>query len=143
MKQYIILICILFFQSNLPQAQVIEIGDLGDFPNLESVASSVQPGDTLLLLDQVFSDGSQFLENLNGTIDAPIVIIAETPYQSIFRGGTEAIHLINCSYIEINGIVVEQQSGNGINIDDGGDYDTPSKHITIRNCIFKLPQVSY
>ena len=33
--------------------------------------------------------------------------------------------------------MVQQQTGNGINIDDGGDYSTPSKHITIRNCIFR------
>ena len=65
------------------------------------------------------------------------IIQAQTEHQAIFRGGTEAIHLINCSYVEINGLVIEQQTGNGINIDDGGDYSTPSQHITIRNCIFQ------
>ena len=127
----------LCFQLNVSYAQVIKIGDNGDFPNLEAAENSVEAGDTLLLEAQIFSNGSQFLEDLNGTPDAPIVILAEEEHQSVFRGGTEAIHLINCSYVQINGIVVEQQSGNGINIDDGGDYSTPSHHITIRNCIFR------
>jgi hypothetical protein len=116
---------------------VITIGTTGDYPNLEAAENFITPGDTLLLQAQTFADGTQFLENVNGTAAAPIIIVAETEHQSVFQGGTEAIHLINCSHIEINGLVVEQQTGNGINIDDGGDYATPSKHITVRNCIFR------
>ena len=125
------------FLLNVAQGQVITVGDSGDFPTLSAAESSIAAGDTILLQPQVFSNGSQFLNNLIGTATAPIVIMAEEEHQSIFRGGTEAIHLINCSYVEIKGIVVEQQTGNGINIDDGGDYNTPSKHISIRNCIFR------
>ena len=128
---------LLSFLLQSAQAGIITIGNSGDFPNLEAAENFIQAGDTLLLQSQIFSDGSQFLEDLNGTEQAPIVIMAENEHEAIFRGGTEAIHLINCSYIEISGIIVEQQTGNGINIDDGGDYNTPSKHITIRNCIFR------
>ncbi|WP_235298192.1 right-handed parallel beta-helix repeat-containing protein [Portibacter marinus] len=120
----------------LSNAQVITIGATGDFSNLEAAESSVMPGDTLLLQSQVFQDGTQFL-TLNGTESKPIVIKAEVQHQSIFRGGTEAIHLINCSHLILDGLVIEQQTGNGINIDDGGDYSSPSKFITIRNCIFR------
>ncbi len=138
MKNYLLLLLFSgFCFQPIAISQVITIGNGGDYLNLEAVESVVVPGDTLLLLAQVFSDGAQFLENLNGTALSPIVIIAEHEHQSIFRGGTEAIHLINCSHIELNGLIVEQQTGNGINIDDGGDYSTPSKHITVRNCIFR------
>ena len=92
-------------------SQIITIGDNGDFPNLEAAATSISAGDTLLLESQIFDDGTQFLNNLKGTSTAPIVILAETEHEAIFRGGTEAIHLIDCSYVEINGVVVEQQSG--------------------------------
>ncbi|GLR19919.1 right-handed parallel beta-helix repeat-containing protein [Portibacter lacus] len=121
---------------NFTNAQIITIGSTGDYNNLEAAESFVSPGDTLLLQAQVFSDGSQFL-TLNGTADEPIVILADEQHQSIFRGGTEAIHLIDCSYVVLDGLVIEQQTGNGINIDDGGDYSSPAKHITIRNCIFR------
>lgn len=134
------LLNLLFLVLILPEfifSQPITIGATGDYPNLAAAESVVTAGDTLLLQAQTFSDGTQFLENLSGTPTAPIVILAENEHQSIFQGGTEGIHLINCNYVEINGVVVEQQTGNGINIDDGGDYSTPSKHITLRNCIFR------
>ena len=130
-----LLLLILPFQSAM--AQVISIGASGDFPTLEAASDFITAGDTLLLQPQTFSDGAQFLEGLNGTAASPIVILAESEHQSIFQGGTEAIHLINCTFVEINGLVITQQTSNGINIDDGGDYATPSKHITIRNCIFR------
>ncbi len=117
-------------------SQNITIGTLGDFPTLAAAESSMDPGDTVFLLDQIFVNGTQFL-TVNGTEDNPIVIKAQNAHAAIFRGGTEAIHLVNCSYVEVEGIVVEQQTGNGINIDDGGDYNTPTHHITIRNCIFQ------
>lgn len=121
---------------NFSYAQVITIGSNGDYNNLEAAENMVMPGDTLLLQSQIFSDGAQFL-TLNGTKDQPIVIKAAEQHQSIFRGGTEAIHLVNCAYLILDGLVIEQQTGNGINIDDGSDYSTPAKFITIRNCIFQ------
>lgn len=136
MKHLLTLLALSLIVKLLP-AQVITIGNTGDYPNLEAAQGIVFAGDTLLLEAQIFADGAQFLENLNGTNSAPIVIMAQNEHQSVFQGGTEAIHLINCSYIELNGLVFEQQTGNGVNIDDGGDYDTPSEHITIRNCIFR------
>lgn len=137
MKIYLpfLLVSIMAFQT--AYGQIITVGDNGDYPTLEAAESFIRAGDTLLLQSQVFSDGTQFLENLTGTATSPIVILAEKEHQAVFRGGTESIHLINCSYVEINGLIIEQQTGNGMNIDDGGDYDTPSRHITVRNCIFK------
>lgn len=137
MKNLVVYLMFLVLGSDHAYSQIITIGTTGDFPNLEAAESFISPGDTLLLQSQLFQDGAQFLTNINGTSNQPIIIKAEVQHQSIFRGGTEAIHLINCSHLEIDGIVVEQQTGNGINIDDGGDYDTPSKHITIRNCILR------
>ena len=137
MKHLFTLLFFLAFHDSITNAQIVTIGTSGDYPNLEAAENFITAGDTLLLQSQTFSDGTQFLENLNGTELSPIVIMAQSEHQSIFQGGTEAIHLINCSYVEINGLLIEQQTGNGINIDDGGDYSTPSRHITIRNCIFR------
>jgi len=128
------LLCLITMHS---YGQKITIGNTGDFLSLEAAASSVSAGDTLELQSQVFADGAQFLYDLKGTSNKPIVIIAKEKHQSIFRGGTEAIHLVRCHHVEINGILAEGQSGNGINIDDGGDYDSPSEHIIVRNCILQ------
>ncbi len=137
MKNLFVLLILQLFSIECILSQIITVGETGDYPNLEAAENFISPGDTLLLQPQLFQDGSQFLEDVNGTASFPVVIKAQVEHQSIFRVGTEAIHLTNCSFLEIVGIVVEQQTGNGINIDDGGDYNTPSKHITIRNCIFR------
>ncbi|MDH3648260.1 MAG: right-handed parallel beta-helix repeat-containing protein [Saprospiraceae bacterium] len=117
--------------------QVITVGLGGDFPTLSAAESSISAGDTVLILDGIYSSGSQFLEDLTGTPSQPILIMAAHEHAAIFRGGTEAIHLINCSYLELRDLIIEQQTGNGINIDDGGDYATPAHHISIFNCIFR------
>ena len=121
----------------LGSQSIITVGNTGDYATLSATESVLNPGDTVLLQGQVFSDGTQFLNDVQGTAEAPIVIMASPGESPIFRGGTEAIHLINCRHLELNGITVEQQTGNGINIDDGGDYSTPAAHITIRNCEFR------
>ncbi|NND05814.1 MAG: T9SS type A sorting domain-containing protein [Saprospiraceae bacterium] len=133
---------IIFFSFSTMYAQVISVGQGGDFATLAAAESSISAGDTVIILDGTFSQGAQFLADLNGSAISPIIIKAEHSHQAIFRGGTEAIHLVNCSYLEIQGIVVEQQTGNGINIDDGGDYSSPTHHITISSCIFRDMQAA-
>jgi len=123
--------------SHFISARTIVIGDSGDYPTLRAAASGIRPGDTLVLQSQFFDDGAQFLSEWTGTASDPIVIRAEREHEAIFRGGSAAIHLIKCHYVVIEGLIFEGQTGNGVNIDDGGDYDIPSKHITVRNCIFR------
>ena len=125
---------ILYFNVH---AQSITIGDTGDYPNLEAAASNITAVDTIIFQSQIFDDGTQFLYDVNGTEDLPIVLMSIYQHGAIFQGGTEAIHLVNCSNIELNGFIFEGQSSNGVNIDDGGDYNTPAENIIIRNNIFR------
>ncbi len=118
-------------------SQIITIGPSGDFATLAAAGLTLSAGDTAYILDGVYSDGTQFLEDVHGSSASPIVIMSSSEYGAIFQGGTEAIHLTNCSHLEIHDLVIEQQTGNGINIDDGGDYTSPTHHITIQNCIFR------
>jgi len=127
--------CVIF--SFTLNARVLTIGPNGDFANLAAAQSTIQAGDTLLLEAHTFNDGTQFLEEVHGSSQEPVVILGAANFQSIFNGGTEAIHLINCSYVNIEGIVVQGQTGNGINIDDGGDYSSPTHHISISGCTFR------
>lgn len=122
--------------TSLP-AQTITVGPGGDYATLSAAESNISAGDSVLILDGTYTNGAQFLADLNGSATSPIVLKAENTHQAIFQGGSEAIHLVNCSYLEIHGVIIEQQTGNGINIDDGGDYNTPTHNITISNCIFR------
>lgn len=132
-------IIFLVFAINIQfsSAQTITVGATGDYPNLEAAEAFITAGTTVLVQSQTFSDGTQFLNDLAGTAENPIIIQAQNEHQAIFQGGTEGIHLVNCNYVELSGLVFEQQTGNGVNIDDGGDYSTPSTNIIVSNCIFQ------
>lgn len=117
-------------------SQVITVGSGGNFPTLSQAQSAIGPGDTVIVLNQVFSNSPQYL-TLNGLPGQPIVIMGQTNQGPIFQGGAEGIHLISCNYVELNGLVFQQQTANGLNIDDGGSYSIPSTHIIVRNCLFR------
>jgi len=114
---------------------------MGDYPSLEAAALVAAAGDTILILNGVYNQRED-ITALSGTATDPIYILAETRGSVIYRGGTEAWHLTDCTHLVIDGFIYEQQTANGVNIDDGGSYETPSQHITIRHCIFRDMNVS-
>jgi hypothetical protein len=136
MKNHCALLILLLLVA-ISKSQVITVGPSGDYPSLNDAETNIAAGDTVMILDGVYDDGTQHLDELHGTANEPIVIMAHNEHAAIFQGGTTAIHLTNCSFLKLNGLVIEQQNINGINIDDGGDYTTPTHHITVRNCIFR------
>ena len=136
MRQLLLLFIIALFYT-FGNCTTYTIGTTGDFATLDAAESTVQSGDTLLVLNGMITNDRQYLDDLHGTISDPIVIIAQTMHGFTFQGDVEAIHLTNCSHLEINGFIIEGQTGNGVNIDDGGDYSAPTHHIAVRNCIFR------
>lgn len=75
-----------------------------------------------------------FATDLKGTKDRPITIEGSDPDNPpLFEGGNEAWHLSDCAYLTLRNIAVKGQKHNGINIDDGGTYDTPAQHIVLEN----------
>ena len=123
--------------SAASQGRIIVVGPQTPYPRISTLNGLILPGDTVRLKNGIYSSGTQFLERWEGDPGRPIVIVAESIGQVVFRGGTESLHLIQCRYINIEGLVIEQQTGNGLNIDDGGVYNFPTKHITIRHCTFR------
>jgi hypothetical protein len=89
---------------------------------------SAMDGDRILLQPGVYNGGS-FRSGLTG-----VSIRAADPANApIIRGGVNAIQLSDARRVTIEHLIFEQQTGNGINIDDGGSFDTPSTDITLRN----------
>jgi hypothetical protein len=69
---------------------------------------------------------------LHGTQAHPIVIEAADPKNKpSIEGGSLAMHFGQCSHLVLRNLVIRGQTGNGINVDDGGAYDSPSHHITL------------
>lgn len=108
-----------------------------DSKQLNHELSQAQAGTKIRIEPGVYNGGLYF-KNLNGEPDKPIIISAADPKQPpIIDGGNESLHLSDVSYLEIHNIIISNNKYNGINIDDGGTYDTPSHHIILREIIVR------
>jgi hypothetical protein len=128
----IIILFILLSQHTL-DARTLEVGAGQEFCRLQSAMAAAQPGDTILIRAGTYSGGDYFLR-LQGTADNWITIRAADSEEVIFSGGSQAFHLSDPAYVRIEGLIIEGQTGNGVNIDDEGTYDTPAHHIIIERC---------
>lgn len=64
-------------------------------------------------------------------VDRLTIEAADPANPPIFRGGTQAFHFSRCSSLTLRNITVAGQSGNGINIDDGGMLESPATGTTL------------
>lgn len=99
---------------------------------LREALRNAEPGTSVLLAPGEYA-GGLYVEGLRGEEGNPIVIGAVDPDDPPrLVGGSQAIHLSGAAYVELRDLCISGQSGNGINIDDGGSFDTPAHHITLR-----------
>ncbi len=116
--------------------RTIHVGQGQQYQTLEQAAAIAQPGDKIIVHNGIYTQRED-ITNLNGEKENPVIIYAEEEGKVIFRGQTEAWHLSSCSNLFIYGFVFENQTSNGVNIDDSGNYDNSTFNITIKNCIFR------
>lgn len=104
-----------------------------DAVGLRDALRRVRPGDTIKLASGDYGAGV-WISKISGTKDKPVVIAgADERKPPLFSGGAEAIHLSDCNYLVLRNIKVSGCSGNGVNADDGGSFDTPSKGVVFEN----------
>ena len=101
---------------------------------LRSAIAQAQPGTRILLANGIF-EGGIYINGLSGTKENPIIITGLDPDKPpVFSGGpSQAFHLANCNHIVLSNFIVRGFSSNGINIDDGGTFKTPSEYIKLTN----------
>lgn len=100
---------------------------------LRQAAQKAQPGTTILIAPGTYRGGLSFAR-LRGEKGKPIVLGAlDEKRPPVFKGGTSCFHLTDPSYVELHNLVLTGASGNGLNIDDGGSYDSPAQHIVLRD----------
>ncbi|MCD6359317.1 MAG: right-handed parallel beta-helix repeat-containing protein [Armatimonadetes bacterium] len=106
---------------------------VADTGALRQAVLNAKPGDIIKVAAGEYR-GTIWLENVHGAEGAPIIIEAEEPDNPpVIHGGTECMHFVDASWVELRGLTLTGASGNGLNIDDGGSYDTPTHHITLRD----------
>ncbi len=100
---------------------------------LRAALATAKPGTRIRIAPGNYRPGVS-ARDLHGTAHAPIVIEGtDAKNPPVFRGGTTGWHLSDCSHLTLRNLSVSGQSGNGLNIDDGGTYDTPAHHILLEN----------
>ena len=75
--------------------------------------------------------------NIQGTEAYPIAIVADGDVIIDAGASGSGMRISNASYIVIEGLTFQNTSVHGLNIDDGGDYSTPTHHVVLRNVSFR------
>lgn len=94
--------------------------------------SQAKPGSVIYIEPGIY-EGGIYIRNLKGEPGKPIIIAAADPNNPpIIRGGDEGLHLVDPEYVELHNLTFIGALYNGINIDDGGTYETPAHHIVLQ-----------
>jgi len=102
-----------------------------DDASLRAALKTARPGVHIRIAPGRYQPGV-WVEKLQGTAEQPIVIEGtDEKNPPVFEGGTEALHFARCSYFTLRNIAARKQTGNGINLDDGGILEAPAHHITL------------
>ncbi|WP_145249535.1 right-handed parallel beta-helix repeat-containing protein [Aeoliella mucimassa] len=90
--------------------------------------AAAESGDVIRLAPGVYSGGFS-RSGLSG-----VTITSVNPEQpAVFQGGSFGLQLSDATSVTLEHLIFEGQTGNGLNIDDGGSYETPSTDITLRH----------
>jgi hypothetical protein len=119
-------------QEPSDRAQSIEIKVSTRAALVQAVANA-KPGTKILLAPGTYQGGLSF-NNLRGEEGKPIVLAAADPDKPpVLEGGTTVLHLTDPAHVELHHLVITKARANGLNIDDGGSYDSPAHHVVLRN----------
>jgi len=133
---FIFLLASFLSVSSRSSGQILEVGSGYPYGSLAEAADVAVPGATILIHEGTYP-GGVFIENLQGTVNDWIVIRAAEGETVIFEGGTNAWQFTDAAYLEISGFTFQHQTGNGLNFDDGGSYETPAHHVIFDHCTFR------
>ena len=102
---------------------------------LRKALTAAQPGTHIVLAPGTYSGGLH-VSDKHGTATKPIVLRGKSTDPAAVRferGGRTGMQWSNCSHIILKNFTVSGFAHNGINIDDGGTFDTPAHHFTLEN----------
>src|SRR5207253_1248794 len=96
-----------------------------------------KPGTTIGIAPGTY-EGDLSAEGLQGEPGKPIVLAAADPRRPpVITGGATGLQLSEAAHVELRDLVVTKARGNGINIDDGGSFDSPAHHIVLRGLVIR------
>lgn len=100
---------------------------------LRAALAQLRPGTVVRIAPGPYQP-SISVRDAHGTPEQPIIIEGLDPRSPpLIEGGGEAWHLSDVSHLQLRWLHCRGQHGNGINLDDGGTYDTPTHHVSLAN----------
>ncbi|MBK8177559.1 MAG: right-handed parallel beta-helix repeat-containing protein [Planctomycetes bacterium] len=106
--------------------------EVRDTAGWRAALAEARPGAVILLAPGVYAGGAS-LANLRSSQEHPLRIASLDPeHPATVRGGGCGLQLTDVNHVEIADLVFEGQSGNGLNIDDGGTPESASSHVVLR-----------
>jgi len=109
--------------------RVLAVKDMGE---LKRALGSAEPGTTIELAPGRYR-GGVFKADLKGSAEAFIVIrSADVERPAVFE---HQVHFPEAAYLVLESFVVRGSRKNGLNIDDGGTFQTPAHHVIIRDVV--------
>jgi hypothetical protein len=99
---------------------------------LGAALDAAGPGDEIVLEPGIYS-GGHYRENLRQVT----IRSADPANRAIIDGGNSGIQLSDATDVTLTDLVFQNQLDNGLNIDDGGSYATPTTGITLRNLLVR------
>ena len=99
-----------------------------DVESLRSALRGITPGTVLKIAPGTYPGGLFVSGVANLTIEA--LDPAKPP---VFVGGANAWHFSRCDGLTVRGLRLRDQTGNGLNLDDGGSLDAPVTGVTLEH----------
>ncbi len=96
---------------------------------LQRALAAAQPGHEILIAAGAYA--GFHAKNVRGGADRPVIVRGENIAAPPTFTGT--VQLSDAAHLTLEHIVIRGAPIGGLNIDDGGSYETPSHHITLRN----------
>ncbi len=134
------------FEDGLTPAALLHVAEDGSdatgdgteanpFATISHAAGLAEPGTAVVVHEGVYVGGG-YVADAGGTEEAPVWIGgAAGEAKPVISGGGTGLHFVRPKYLVLHDIEVTGASDNGINCDDGGDYDNPlaAHHLVIRD----------
>lgn len=105
--------------------------DARPFGTLDAALDAATPGTRVVVRAGTY--GPLDASDISGTDGAPIVISGEPGAILEARGAGAVIRMTDPEWVVIEGFELRGATVHGINIDDGGSYDTPAHHLVLRD----------
>lgn len=115
--------------STTEAADAVEVSDRA---GLVSALAAARPGTRIRVARGDYAGGIA-IHDLAGTQAKPVVVVGADPaHPPRIVGGTNGIQMSDVAWLTLESLEFVGATGNGLNVDDAGTFDTPSHHVTLR-----------